>query len=232
MKLATIAVLGILLLGSFASMTAADPAGVSQVVMAFTGGSVDPAGPGSINPSTNTICLFYPVLLGDLDLASLFAASSVDKEHAYLIWVSDYTMVGVTPFKLAPAINGNIGMALVPTGTATIYFTTNPLSRIWTDLTNRGTWGQPVATFVREAGLFQSIDAFNSGTIVLSSKLVSSKPFKLNGKTYNFRDLMPQGMTCVEAGLITGNTGGDAEAGTCIAIGSEVTDWSRLLPGR
>jgi hypothetical protein len=240
MKLATIAVLGILLLGSFASMQAADPAGVSQVVMAFSGGTVYPAGAGSINPSGNNVCLFYPVLLGDLNLASLFAAPlgtpKVDKEDAYLIWVSDYTMAYVPPFKLGGvggAIPGSVYPFLVPTGTATIYFHPNPGNRVWSDVTSRATWGEPVATFVREAGLFQSIDGGNSGTIVLSSRLVSSKPFKVNGKTINFQDLMPHGMTCVEAGLVgTTGHGGDDEVGTCVAIGSEVTDWSRLLPGR
>ncbi|MGB9454700.1 MAG: hypothetical protein WCB12_01565 [Bryobacteraceae bacterium] len=215
MKLATISVLGILLLGSFASMKAADPPGVSQVVMAFSGGSV--------YTSNGNICLFYPVLLGNLNLESLFVSSSgtpeVDKEHAYLIWVSDYSMVPVTPFQLKPAISGLIGMALVPTGTATIYFRPDPENRKWNNLTDRSTWGEPVATFVREAGLFQSIDGGTSGTVVLSSELVSSRPFKVNGKTFNFQDLMPQGMTCIEAGLVKGNTGGDDEAGTCVAIG-------------
>ncbi|MGA2327218.1 MAG: hypothetical protein ABSH05_13130 [Bryobacteraceae bacterium] len=219
MKFATFLFLGILLLGSFPSMKAAekadDPAGVSQVAMAFTGGSV--------YTPTGNICLFYPVLLGDLNLDSLFesvlGAPKVDKEHAYLIWVSDYSMVPVTPFQLKPAIPGLIWMALVPTGTATIYFSNRPDLRNWTDLTNRSTWGEPVATFVRKAGLFQSIDGGISGTAVLTSELVSSKPFRLNGKMFNFRDLMPHGMTCIEAGLVKGNSAGDDEAGTCIAIG-------------
>jgi hypothetical protein len=219
MKFATFLFLGILLLGSFTSLKAAekadDPAGVSQVAMAFTGGSV--------YTPTGNICLFYPVLLGDLNLESLFVSASgtpeVNKEHAYLIWVSDYSMVPVTPFQLKPAIPGLIWMALVPTGTATIYFRPDPENRHWNDLTERSTWGAPVATFVRKAGLFQSIDGGNSGTAVLSSELVSSKPFKLNGKTFNFRDLMPHGMTCIETGLVKGNSAGDDEAGTCIAIG-------------
>ena len=40
--------------------------------------------------------------------------------------------------------------ALVPAGTATVYFTDDPTSRDFTNLADRKTWGTPVATFVRE----------------------------------------------------------------------------------
>ena len=51
-----------------------------------------------------------------------------------------------------------------------------------------------------------------------SSVLLSSKPFKLNGVTFDFKDLIPHGMTCFETG--SGNDrGGDDEAGSCVAIG-------------
>jgi hypothetical protein len=39
----------------------------------------------------------------------------------------------------------------------------------------------------------------------------------LGGKTFDFKDLIPHGMTCFEAG--SGNEFGDDEAGTCTAIG-------------
>ena len=94
MKFATIALLGILLLGSFATMQAAGPAGASQVVIAYSGGSRSTS-------DTTGICLWYPVLLGDLDLKSLFAGPLfgdpvVDKEHAYFIWVSDFSASSAT----------------------------------------------------------------------------------------------------------------------------------------
>ena len=97
MKLATIVVLGILLLGSFASIQTAAPAGTGQaappgaghVALAYTNGGA----------STDTVCIWYPVLLGDLKPDSLFASlphpSTLDKAHAYLIWVSDYTGVAL-----------------------------------------------------------------------------------------------------------------------------------------
>ena len=78
-----------------------------------------------------------------------------------------------------------------------------------------------MAQFSRRATVFHSIDGGNSGNAVLSSILLSSKPFKLNGKTYNFKDLMPHGMTCIEVGLVKGSSTGDDETGTCIAIGEK-----------
>ena len=101
MKLATFVLLGILVLGLFASMQAADPAGASQVAMAFTGGSV-------YTSDTTGICMFYPLLVGDFNMEYLFEfdgrAPAVDKEHAYLIWVSDFEVLPQTPFLLPPSL--------------------------------------------------------------------------------------------------------------------------------
>jgi len=216
MKLATFALLGILALGSFASMQAASPAGNSQVAMAFTGGSV-------YTSDTAGICMWYPLLLGDFNMEFLFefvdGAPAVDKEHAFLIWVSDFEAVPQTPFLLPPSSKGLLTLQLVPTGSATIYFTDVPRLRNWKDLTNRSSWGTPVATFVRQAGIFLSTDGGISGGMTNSAVLVSSKPFKLNGVTFDFKDLMPHGMTCVETGFGGDDEGGDDEAGTCVAIG-------------
>jgi hypothetical protein len=216
MKLATFALLGILVLGSFASMQAANPAGNSQVAMAFTGGSV-------YTSDTTGICMWYPLLLGDFNMEFLFefvnGAPAVDKEHAFLIWVSDFEAVPQTPFLLPPSSKGLLTLQLVPTGSATIYFTDVPRLRNWKDLTNRSSWGTPVATFVRQAGMFLSTDGGISGGMTNSAVLVSSKPFKLNGVTFDFKDLMPHGMTCVETGFGGDDEGGDDEAGTCVAIG-------------
>jgi hypothetical protein len=207
MKLATIALLGILLLGSFASMQAADGAG--EVVVAYTNGGA----------STGDICIWYPVFVGDLNLGSLFesgqGAPAVQKEHAYLIWVSDYTGVAL-PF------SAEFTLFLIPTGTATIYFTQYPGNRVWRDLehNDRSTWGEPVAKFVRKAGIFQSLDGGNSGTLISTAELVSSKPFKLNGKTFDFKNLIPHGMTCSETAIgVPPNGVNTEETGTCIAVG-------------
>jgi hypothetical protein len=212
MKLTTIILLGVLLLASFPPMMAATaPAGTGQVVVAFHGVPVSTEAPK--DPNLPYICVWYPLMLGDLDLGSLFAPASgghgpaVDKEHAYLIWVSDYNA------EVLSSSAGGFTLMMVPTGTATIYYKDIPGQRSWADPTNRLTWGDPVATFVRKAGIFQSPDEGYSGTMISGAELVSSKPFSLNGKTFNFKDLIPNGMTCFEAGV------GVAESGTCIAIG-------------
>ena len=127
----------------------------------------------------------------------------------------------LVPFSLPPSSNGLFTAQLVPTGTATIYFSDRPDTRVWTDLTKRSTWGVPVATFVRKAGIFLSTDGGMSGGLTSTAKLASSKPFTLDGKTFDFKDLIPHGMTCFETGYSdASNEWGDDEAGTCVAIGS------------
>jgi hypothetical protein len=208
MKFATIVLLGILLLGSYAPLKA-QPAGTSQVVLAFTGGSV-------YTSDTTGTCVWYPVLIGDLPQqllfsGSMFVAPVVDKEHAYFIWVSDFTWQVLPPNK-----NFN-SLQLIPEGEGTIYFTTRPDLRDWSDWTKRGTWGEPVAKFIRKAGLFQSADGGMTGTMTSTAQLVSSHTFSIFGRSFNFADLIPHGMTCFETGV--GDENGEAEAGTCTAIG-------------
>ena len=216
MKLATIVLLGILVLGSFACMQAADPAGAGQVAMAFTGG-------GAYTSDTTGTCIWFPLLLGGFNMEFLFefvdGAPAIDKEHAYLIWVSDFTALPQGSFSLPPSSKGLFTLQLVPTGSGTIYFTNVPRLRNWSDLANRNSWGEPVARFTRLAGMFQSTDGGMSGGMTSSAVLESSKPFTLGGKKFDFKDLIPQGMTCFETGFSGNDEGGDDEAGTCIAIG-------------
>jgi len=153
MKFATVVLMGILLLGSCASLNA-QPAGSSQVVMGFLGGSV-------FTSDTTAICMSYYPLIGDLPLnllfsGPLFGAPVVDKEHAYFIWVSDFSMQELPPNKDFNYI------ALIPQGEATIYFTARPDLRDWSDWSKRSTWGEPVATFTRKAGIFFSACHANS----------------------------------------------------------------------
>ena len=208
MKFATVVLLGILLLGSYAPLNA-QPAGTSQVVLAFTGGSV-------YTSDTTGICMWYPVLVGDLPLQLLFSAPLfqppvVDKEHAYFIWVSEFSS------QVLPSNKNFNYLALVLEGEGTIYFTTRPDLRDWSDWTKRETWGEPVAKFVRKAGLFQSADGGMTGGMTNTAQLVSSHTFAIFGKSFNFADLIPHGMTCFETGV--GDENGEAEAGTCTAIG-------------
>ena len=167
--------------------------------------------------------MWYPLLLGDFNMEFLFefvdGAPAVDKEHAYLIWVSDFSSMAQGSFTLPPSSKGLLTLQLVPTGGGTIYFTDVPRLRNWKDLTDRTTWGKPVARFVRQAGIFLSADGGMSGGMTNSAVLTSSTPFTLGGKTFDFKDLMPHGMTCFETGFSGNDEGGDDEAGTCIAIG-------------
>jgi hypothetical protein len=111
---------------------------------------------------------------------------------------------------------GSTTLALVPTGTATVYFAARPESRNWKDLSERSTWGEPVATFTRNASILRSPDGFASDTFIFTAELVSSKTFSMNGRPFNFRDLIPHGITCFE----NGQAGSTAETGTCVATGN------------
>ena len=184
MKRATIMLMVFALLGALVPMNAQIPAGASQVVIGFTGGSTWTSG-------STGICIWYFPVLGNLDLKSLFATDAsgnpvIDKEHAYLIWVSDWSIQ-------AGAGNGPFSLAVVPAGTATIYFSNNPTGRDWRDLSKRSSWGIPVATFVRGAGLFHSADSWASDKFYFSAPLTGSKSFSVNGKQFNFRNLIPNG---------------------------------------
>jgi len=205
MRFATIVLLGIVLLGALGSLEAATPAGASQVAIGFTGGAV-------WTSASTGICIWYFPLVGDLNMSSLFAAPlfgapAADRDHAYFIWVSDFSV------QMLPPNKGFNLLALIPTGDATIYYSNRPDLRDWSDLTNRSTWGQPVAKLTRKAGILQSVDGGASDTFTFTAELVSSTTFTLNGKSFNFQDLIPHGMTCFEAGA------GGAEAGTCVAAG-------------
>jgi len=212
MKLTTIILTGILLVGFRVALNAHEPADASQVAIGFAGGSTWTSG------STGT-CIWYFPVIGHLNPGTLFATGSsgapaVDKEHSYLIWVSDFSVQALPP---TGGTDPALYLFLAPAGKATIYFNAKPESRDWNDLSNRSTWGEPVATFTREASLVRSSDGLATDTFIFSAKLVSSETLSLNGREFNFRDLVPQGMTCFE----TGYKFSSWEAGNCIATGGE-----------
>ena len=185
---------------------AGEPAGASEVAVGFTGGS-------AWTSTTTGICIWYFPVIGDLGLTQLFATDSsgapvVDRAHSYLIWVSDFK-VQVLPTSLG-------FLALAPAGQGTIYFSSKPATRDFSDLTKRSTWGTPVATFTREASLVRSSDNLATDTFIFSADLVLSETFSLNGVSFNFSSLVPHGMTCFE----WGQNGSSWEAGNCIATDS------------
>ena len=214
MKFATVVLLGILLLAPSTSLNAQAP-GSSQVVAAYINENYSPMPPTA--DGFDGICLVYYTMLGDLDLAAMFSLDAnhqpvVDAKHARFIWVSDYKAQYV-------AENEAFSFFLILEGTATIYYKEQPETRDWKD---RSTWGEPVATFVRKTGMFQSPDGGNAGTFVNTAQLVSSKPVQIvtakssqwpfPRSTFNLKDVIPQGMSCFES------INGFYEAGSCVSV--------------
>jgi len=198
MKLATLLV-AIALAGLLMPLFAADPA-AGEVVIGFTGGA-------SWKDAANGACIWHFPVVANQDLASLFAPAATggapvpDRDHSYLIWVSDFA---VEPLPSSPPQ----ALALVPAGTATIYFRPDPTHRNFDD---RSTWGAPIATFTRKTSIIRSPDAFASDTFIFTADLVSTMPFIVNGRVYDFRNLIPNGMTCFEYG----QGGSSWESGVC-----------------
>jgi hypothetical protein len=232
MKFATIAMLAVLLLGSLAPVNAADPTSVGQVVVSLIGGAA------WNSAYTAGTCWGYLPMVGPLGISQTLFNGHIpglfsDPEHpsmqtAYLMWVSDFeTMTLPTPDGQAFTV------VLVPSGTATIYYTATPASRDLTnvrDETTRASWGTPVATFTRHAGHLQTADNFASDTMVFWAELVSSKSFTIQGVQFNFRDLIPYGMTCFESG----RNASTSEASTCVAAGEPafMPSWQPMAAAR
>ncbi len=230
MKLATIVMAAIPLVGSFASLKASDAAGSAPAVIGLVGGSI-------YTPDfSGGTCVAYVTLAANVDWKTLFATNrffagpdptKVAKETAYLIWVSDFTLQmlpALPPFLPPPKTPQQAppyGLATVSTGTATLYFSATPNDRIWTnpmDPRTRESWGDPVATFTRNASIARSPDNLASTTMINTVDLVSSKPFTLPGGTVvDLKSLLPHGMTCFEFG----EQASSWEVTTCVANGGQ-----------
>lgn len=227
MKLTTIILIGIPLLGSLAPMSAADQAGASATVVSFAGGSV-----WNADYSGGT-CVWYLPVVGNLPLESLFSdPKNPAKETAYLVWVSEFTvqmLPAVAPFLPAPASAAQAppyAFVLAPRGTGTIYLQSDPSKRVWPKATASSpvtpaslknmNWGVPVATFTRNASVVRSADGLVSDTFVFTADLLHSITFHLpSGHVFDFDDLIRYGMTCFEYGQQLSSW----ESGTCVARG-------------
>ena len=87
------------------------------------------------------IAIWYFPVLGNFEASDLFALNnvavpSIDREHAYFIWVYDWKIQGTSQSGKGA---GKMTVAVVPAGTATIYYSAHPMNREWSDLTQRGT---------------------------------------------------------------------------------------------
>ena len=218
MRYAIYVVMGVLLLGSLAPINAADPAGAGQVAIGFSGGST------WLPDFSGGTCMWHlPLVAGHtvFNAAGTYSpalyylpgpTNPPGMQNAYLLWVSDFQ----AQYMDDPTKNKFIRVQ-APAGTATIYFSATPLSRDLKDPihNDRSTWGTPVATFTRTAGMLYTTDGFASDSFIFTATLTSSTTFTLNGKPFNFKKLIPNGMTCYETGL----NGSSTEIGNCVAIG-------------
>lgn len=210
-----LALASISLSGQVQDQTAASAVTVTpanQVVAGFTGGAVWTSG-------NSAVAIWYFPVLGDLDAADLFelnnvAQPSIDREHAYFIWVYDWKTLTRSQ---SGSGGGKMTVAVVPAGTATIYYSPNPTARDWRDPTQRGTWGTPVATYACGPAMYYSADGFQtSDKFYFTATLKGSQLINLRKKTFNFKDLMPRGMTCFAYGQQFSTT----QTGTCLALGN------------
>ena len=121
-------------------------------------------------------------------------------------------------------LNGDIGLDLVSAGTFDIYYnpsTPTTPNRDWSNPDSFSS-GQLVAHFMRPESLF--VELTQSSQHVLTETLVSSQSFTFNGQRYDFRTLVPGGVTLNEFVSNTGVPGvtnfpvGFAYAGNCLAV--------------
>lgn len=184
----------------------------NQIVAGFTGGAVWTSG-------NTAVAIWYFPVLGNFQASDLFelnnvAVPAIDRQHAYFIWVYDWKIQATTQSGKGA---GKMTVAVVPAGTATIFYSPNPLNRDWSDPTQRSTWGTPVASFTCSPTMFYSADGFQSSDkLYISATLTRSQPVTLHGKTFNFGDLIPHGMTCFSYGQQFSAT----QTGSCIAMGN------------
>jgi hypothetical protein len=99
-------------------------------------------------------------------------------------------------FSLQTIGNGPVAATLADAGDFTIYLNPTPAGN-WSD-PNSFSSGQPVATFKRSVAMLTNAGPTTS--VMFSAVLVSSVDFTFNGKTYNFKRLVPDGVTHIFTG--------------------------------
>ncbi|HXK02849.1 MAG TPA: hypothetical protein VMS37_10630 [Verrucomicrobiae bacterium] len=227
MRIATFILLALAAVGTLLPLCAADQASASATVISFAGGSA-----WNADYSGGT-CVWYLPVVGNLSADSLFSdPKNPSKETAYLVWVSEFTvqmLPAVAPFQPAPASASQAPpytLVLAPAGTGTIYYHSDPSKRVWPKATASApvtpatlknmNWGTPVATFTRNVSVVRSADGLTSDTFFFTADLEHSMGFQLpNGQLFDFADMIPHGMTCLEYGQQFSSW----ESGTCIARG-------------
>ena len=135
------------------------------------------------------------------------------------------------PFTSTPVQNGDITLGLDAVGDFAVYLNRRPAAT-FADPLSFGA-GEEVARFRRTAIVTGATVGSGSGDAplfaldVFSARLTSSRPFELDGRTYDLRRLLPHGITQWGTAAATAVTGADAAGyeavipfvGSAIAIG-------------
>jgi hypothetical protein len=116
---------------------------------------------------------------------------------AYFTFTTD--VLSLTPI----ATNGDIALSLVSAGTFNVYYNSNP-SGDWSNPA-RFSSGQLIASFTRKESLFPEFGPV--GLHNLSESLVSSQRFTFDGQSYNFKYMVPNGVTFAQTFSTTPLTG-------------------------
>ena len=103
------------------------------------------------------------------------------------------------PFTAKPLTNGDLAIGIDPVGDFSVYLNAQPAAS-FDDPATFGT-GVEIARFRRASiAMGSSVgrgekDVALITTNVFSSRLISSRPFELGGRTYDLRHLLPNGVT-------------------------------------
>ncbi len=165
--------------------------------------------------STGQVIGYYSFLEGVS--GSLFSGTP-SEATAYFTLRSD-------TFSLQSLTNGPVTATLAEPGTFTIYLNATP-DGDWSNPDSFSS-GQPVATFLRSEGLLTN--AGPTSFAMFSATLVSSVDFTFQGNVYNFKKLVPNGITHIFTASNTVLTGtaafplAFALAGSDLAIGSKLS---------
>jgi len=156
---------------------------------------------GFINPVTGTaqVAGYFTFLEGT---PGPFFSGLPSEATAFFTFRTD--TLTLTP----PIANGpNVSAIMFTPGILTVYFNTSP-SGNFSNLDSFSS-GTPIATFRRSAGMLTNVTG-STGVATLSAKLISSQDFVFQGRTINFRDFVPNGVTIFDT-TSSNFVGGTAE---------------------
>lgn len=207
-----LAVLVVLLFGAFARSQAQESIPAARVVWQHTGRIY-------LNPKTGKAVYVGYVVHIDGMTSSLFNGTP-SEATAFFTFSTD--VLSLTPL---PS-NGDVSLSLVSAGVFKVYYNPTPAG----DWRDPGTFssGQLIATFKREESLFPQFGPV--GFHSLSEILASSRSFRFEGRTFNFNDITPNGVTFAQFFSSTPLTGvteypvAFAAVGSTIAVGGSRPD--------